>query len=79
MLAMNLADVSFTMVLVRAPQVTASLIVLQSCLYTIRCAVENDRKHDDLCVGAMGYKTTMTNKGLASKHQKHQMEGSICI
>ena len=24
----------------------------------IRCAVENDRKHDDLCIGAMGYKTS---------------------
>ena len=34
--------------------------------------MENDRKHDDLCVGAMGYKTTMTNK-----HQKYQMEGSM--
>ena len=25
---------------------------------SIRCAVENDRKHDDLCMGAMGYKTS---------------------
>ena len=39
--------------------------------------MENDRKHDDLCVGAMGYKTSMANKELASKHQKHQLEGSI--
>ena len=45
----------------------------------IRCAVENDRKHIDLCVGAMGYKTTMTNKELASNHQEHQMEGSMHV
>ena len=25
---------------------------------SIRCAVENDRKHDDLCMGAMGYETS---------------------
>ena len=35
--------------------------------------------YDDLCEGAMGIKTSMANKEPASKHQKHQMEGSICI
>ena len=25
--------------------------------HPIRCAVEDDRKHDDLCMGATGYKT----------------------
>ena len=31
-------------------------------------AVENDRKHDDLCVGSMGI-NPWTNKELASKHE----------
>ena len=28
----------------------------------IRCAVENDRKYDDLCMGATGYKTSWVTK-----------------
>ena len=28
----------------------------------IRCAVENNRKHNDLCMGAMGYKTSWVTK-----------------
>ena len=35
--------------------------------------MENDRKHDDLCVGAMGYKTTMTNKELGKHGCIHGM------
>ena len=32
-------------------------------------AAENDRKHDDLCVGSMG----LINKELASKHEMKAM------
>ena len=38
--------------------------------------MENDRKHDDLCVGSIGIRPRI-NKELASKHQEHQMEGSM--
>ena len=33
----------------------------------IRCAVENDRKHDDLCMGAMGYKNSRVTKNKATR------------
>ena len=39
-----------------------SVTLATRMVYIIRCAVENDRKHDDLCMGAMGYKTSWVAK-----------------
>ena len=44
------------------------------------CRAENDRKHDDLDVGAIGYKTPWpTQKHLANMGEMiHMQEESIC-
>ena len=40
-------------------------------------AVENDRNHDDLCVGSMGIRP-MDQQELASKYEMHS-KTAVCI
>ena len=48
------------------PETGADAILVSTMTFFIRCAVENDRKHDDLCVGDHEVLDLIANKELGN-------------